>query len=1279
MAERTSVRRLVGPIASTVLVVATAAAQAREASHLRPGERIYGQLAGGGSVTVLVDGVQGMSFSATARAFRGSKTALALKLESLDGTPIDVSSLEKIASGGRTARVAGFVFPATGAFRLTVTSTSAAAGGFDLDTAGVLPRKISGSAQNAAAATPLTFAAAAGDLVTCSVHASRGVKPAPTVLRFVGADGGVVNVNAPSTAKPLAVAAAGLSTFDVNAAGPFTYVLRFVRAKAPRTPLDAALIAAAGELSGTVVVEGLNDSDPTAESVATKSAARSAEGDLAAGEIVMSLPSARTRDEVARAAQASLPGARCDVKAALTDEGPYLVHVAHLVGRRDRRSKLVTRVLAKSASEDGRFAWCHPNWVVQADYQPNDPSWLLQYDLRQIRCTDAWDVTRGSSSVVVAVVDTGMTGHPDLAGAWLPGYDFITDPTSAGDGDGWDADPSDSWFISHGTHVAGTIGARTDDGIGMTGVAPFCSILPVRVLGRNGLGTVFDIAAGLRWAVGLSVTGAPTNPHPASVVNMSLGSGADSQVERDAVAAVMGQTNAIIVASAGNTGNSIPQFPASYSGVVSVSAVDSNLRLTSYSSYGDWVTIAAPGGDQSRGLHGIYSCYVDPITHVSGYRELDGTSMAAPHVAGVLALMISQYPTLPRLTITDALFSSALDLGPPGRDKYYGAGVVDARAALDALQAPSVAPVLFAGPAQLTFSDSQGRLSVLVGARNTTSLTTPTLNDVFTTTDQGSGWLTASTPATQLPAVVTVDVSPNLPFGAYTGHVIVDTSIGRQHVPVTVFRSPPPPVSSVVVQAVDSYGNVVARTTTGPALHWRWTLSDVPLGTYQVTSYADLDGTLAADRVDEFVGAWPLAGQPSFVDVAPDDLDHVGLVARLARYDERFQGIGVGGGTPAGALAVRAVDGATGADVSGAALHLLDGPPLAATDARGRALIVGGYNAAQTVTLVADGFVPLSIVGIDAQFLGFKMTPLAARPTRTLSATIHGLGAADVVAYAQFGDSESVVALDGSGTALASPTVVDAPGPVPVSVVAYAADGTPTRRAFGFVTPDDAGSLVVNVVPSTATAVSAVYAELPQGFPVAAAADLRVEAFVRGDDGRWMTLGGMQLAELSPTAFLWPPADLLPVRDTKIEVSAHDAAGRVFREIVRGTTDQPPTFHGLLAMRAPTALLAPADGSIGVDDAPTLQWTASPGARVHRVTVESLDGASRRILLVAGSVTSMRLPSPAGAALLPGTTYRWSVESCFGLGIDPNSHDDDDLETKTDGVSSSETATFTTK
>jgi len=367
--------------------------------------------------------------------------------------------------------------------------------------------------------------------------------------------------------------------------------------------------------------------------------------------------------------------------------------------------------------------------------------------------------------------------------------------------------------------------------------------------------------------------------------------------------------------------------------------------------------------------------------------------------------------------------------------------------------------------------------------------------------------------------------------------------------------------------------------------------------------------------------------------------------------------------------------------VIAATLHLLDGPTVATTDTRGRAVVVGGYNAPQAITVTAPGYVATSRVGVDAQFQGVKMAPVTPRPTRTLSARIHGLLAGDALAYVQVGDARTRLSLAGASPNVATDlTVIDAPGPLPVSIVVYDGAGAPARRAITYAAPDATGVDVTVLDATFAASTSSVRATMPAGFPDATTADLRAEAYLRSDDGRWLSLGGGPLVDATTSRFEWTAPDVEPVRETKIEVSAHDDAGRVIREIARGTTLYPAVFRDDVAIRTPTRLVSPAAGATNVDAASVvLKWSNSNGARVHRVVVETLDGSWRRVLLVAGSLSQVKVPSPVGAGLASGTSYRWSVESSFGLNIDSRSHDDDDFETKTDGFSASETATFTTK
>jgi serine protease len=332
---------------------------------------------------------------------------------------------------------------------------------------------------------------------------------------------------------------------------------------------------------------------------------------------------------------------------------------------------------------------------------------------------DAWDVTKGSASIIVAVIDTGYRPHADL-GTVLPGYDFITDPLISNDGGGRDSDAQDpgdwvavgycgtgkpaensSW---HGTHVAGTIAALMNNGIGGTGVAPNVKILPVRVLGKCG-GMMSDIADGMRWAAGLAVPGVPVNPNPAHVLNMSVGgSGACSATYKSAVDNVV-NAGKVLVAATGNEATYVIQ-PANCVGAIAVKAHGIDGADAGYSNAGTETAISAPGGNTLVDTK-VYSLFNTGTTVpvADSYKAIQGTSMATPHVVGVVALMLSVKPSLTPAQVKSYLQSSARP-HPAGTwcttagIGLCGSGLLDAAGALYAI--PAAPPtVVLTSPSQV--------------------------------------------------------------------------------------------------------------------------------------------------------------------------------------------------------------------------------------------------------------------------------------------------------------------------------------------------------------------------------------------------------------------------------------------------------------------------------------------------------------------------------------------------------------------------------------------------
>jgi subtilisin family serine protease len=347
----------------------------------------------------------------------------------------------------------------------------------------------------------------------------------------------------------------------------------------------------------------------------------------------------------------------------------------------------------------------------------NDPYLLNEYwHYNLVDAFRVWGTNTGSAQVLVAVVDQGVRfDHPGMASNFTTdGYNFVaagdrlTTPTpicatSGGGtstlnevGPGPDPTlPDDFVGISggclvrstlgdHGLHVSGTIGAPGNDGVGTSGLNWKVQIRPVRVLDITGSGSYFDIAQGILYAAGLPAAGADSAtvqaPTGARVINMSLGGSGDNSVLRAAVAAAT-EAGSLIVAAAGNGSTNAPLYPAAYPQVLAVASLGPDLQLASYSNVGANISLSAPGGDFRLccgGGGGVVSTTYNFVTHTPNYAYYTGTSMSAPHVTGVAALVLATNPSMTNTELRQRLQATAVDLGAPGRDDRYGYGVVNA-------------------------------------------------------------------------------------------------------------------------------------------------------------------------------------------------------------------------------------------------------------------------------------------------------------------------------------------------------------------------------------------------------------------------------------------------------------------------------------------------------------------------------------------------------------------------------------------------------------------------
>ena len=382
----------------------------------------------------------------------------------------------------------------------------------------------------------------------------------------------------------------------------------------------------------------------------------------------------------------------------------------------DRIRVLSNRQMQDQAQEaveqmrsEGDVEYAQLNYVMHIVRTPSDPGYALQWHYRNngsgsnespggINLPQTWDRTTGSAAAVIAVIDTGiLPDHPDIDGSpnLLPGFDMISDPFTGNDGDGRDSDASDpgdgvaagecgigspaqpdSW---HGTHVAGTIGVGlTDNGEGVAGINWSSRVVPLRALGRCG-GSIADINDAMRWAAGLPVPGIGTNPNPARIINMSLGAGAPcsaSPSTQSAINDVVAAGVTVVVAAGNEARDAANSFPASCDNVITVAASDYNGELVArYSNFGSVVDILAPGGDlradedNDGNPDGVLSMVE------GGYAFFNGTSMAAPHVAGVAGLLVAQDPTL---QIETLLKDNAISRDNDQCPQPCGAGLLNA-------------------------------------------------------------------------------------------------------------------------------------------------------------------------------------------------------------------------------------------------------------------------------------------------------------------------------------------------------------------------------------------------------------------------------------------------------------------------------------------------------------------------------------------------------------------------------------------------------------------------
>ncbi|WP_439105649.1 S8 family serine peptidase [Congregibacter sp.] len=558
----------------------------------------------------------------------------------------------------------------------------------------------------------------------------------------------------------------------------------------------------------------------------------------------------------------------------------------------DLAKRWSTLISIKRLARSPEVASAEPNYRVRPSAAVDDEIYPLQWHYPLISVPGAWETSTGDPGVIVAVVDTGvLSGHPDLAGQLVPGYDFIRDASEAADGDGIDPNPEETIgggdlaaVNFHGTHVTGTVAARGNNGIGVTGVAFGARVMPLRALAASG-GTGYDVNQAVRFAAGLENDSGTFPDQPAQIINLSLSGGgfsASTQSLYDELRA----RGIIVVAAAGNEDSTAPTYPASYDNVISVSAVDTQRRITNYSNTGGGIDLAAPGGDGSQDFNG--DGYPDGVLSTGGsdgefaYIFLSGTSVAAPHVAGVMALMKSVNPDLTADDVDRLMEQGALsdDVGVEGRDNLYGHGIINARKAIEAALAEAGSssgsdPRLGTSSSALNFSSQRTRLELVLRNSGGGDLQNVQLqaNDSWISTS------TISVDSEGLGRYAIEVLREGLAPGVYEGSLTATSSANELSIRIllSVTDATDAELGIVYLLLFDPASDTVIAQTVIEAgsNNFDFAFPDTPAGMYQLFAGTDLDNDLLICDPGEACGAYLTIDQPLTInfDRNRDDID----------------------------------------------------------------------------------------------------------------------------------------------------------------------------------------------------------------------------------------------------------------------------------------------------------------------------------------------------------------------------------------------------------------------
>lgn len=576
----------------------------------------------------------------------------------------------------------------------------------------------------------------------------------------------------------------------------------------------------------------------------------------------------------------------------------------------EQQQKWQTLEAMATLQQDANIDYVEPNYlykataVISSPADIGDAEYRRQWNMPMIEAPAAWQVATGEG-VRVAVIDSGI--HPDHLDLDdnIPanqGYDFVSITDIEKDNQpGPDNDPTDTGSTNHGTHVAGIIAAEGNS-IGIRGVAYDADIIPLRALGADGVGSTSDIANAVRYAAGLNVSAANGRRiQKADIINMSLGSDNRSITLERAILAAQAE-GVMIVAAAGNESTSANSYPAAFANVIGVSSVNEAKRRSGFSNFGlANVDVAAPGGtgsrDEAANGDSLFDGFQDGILSTVSddrYAQLVGTSMAAPHVAGVIALMKQRRPSLTTAQFLQFLANGDLtdNINDPGftaaqnRD-FFGAGLINAAKAVSAVGA-ALPATLVVSPTNLGFVDGITRTPLTLSNPGSGTITinsisddAPWLNDITLLTNNGGlGEYQVEISAGQAPSIgsATISISYSINGVAQAEPIKVGVFVSKSDVTGEVDT-----VGDLFVYLVryEDFENsqsddvVDVYATVGGVLNegvYSFNFQNIPAGRYLLEASTNNDGDGLVFDGGEARGSYPILAAPRFIDVVADDI-----------------------------------------------------------------------------------------------------------------------------------------------------------------------------------------------------------------------------------------------------------------------------------------------------------------------------------------------------------------------------------------------------------------------